>query len=135
MNLALEIACERLWGPIMEWIHRPSLGKEAILEAYARLSDRQRSALADDVACTFAREHGAASVVAYRYRERPRHVGGLSLTTEEPRYLSRSLYAAYLVHHADVLAHWGQECLPLGGRAFGHEREIILKPDADPRRL
>jgi hypothetical protein len=57
----------------------------------------------------------------------------MSLTTEEPVYLSPDMYTPYEVDVDDVLVHWAQDKMPLSGRTFGHEKELILKPEANPR--
>lgn len=131
----LQLACDKLWGPIMEWIHSPSSGKADLFKAYAALKDREKTALDQDVHHAFVSAHGGSSTTAYRYKDRPRHMGGMSLTSAEPKYLAREMYTAFEVKASDVLAHWAQGDLPLGGRAFGHEKEMILKPDANPKRL
>lgn len=131
----LDLACKKMWGPIMEWIHRPSSGKSDVFKAYAALPPRARTALEQDVRRAFHSAHGGSTVTAYRYKDKPRHMGGMSLTTEEPTYLSKDKYTAYAVKDSDVLAHWAQDDLPLGGNAYGHEKELILRPDANPRQI
>lgn len=128
----LQVALEEMYPAVMEWVHLPNSGKRQVLEAYDGLTGKARAAYDADVHSAFQRAHGG-SVIGYRYKDRPRHMGGISLTTSEPSYLSRDLYTAYEVKAADVLAHWAQEEMPLGGKAFGHEKELILKKDANPR--
>ena len=134
-SMWLGLACDKLWAPIMAWIHSPSSGKSEVFAAYAALSPREKAALEQDVQRAFSSAHGGSSTTAYRYKDRPRHMGGMSLTSEEPTYLSRDKYTAFEVHASDVLAHWAQKGLPLGGNAFGHEKEMILLPSANPKRL
>ena len=129
-----EAALDKLHGPLVEWIHRPSSGKQALLDAYASLTERQRAALAADVERAFVVAHGRDRVTAYRYRSTGGW-GGASLSTVEPTWLRRGSYQAVEVTASDVMVHWAQPDLPLGGKAFGHERELILKPDARPQRI
>lgn len=75
------------------------------------------------------RAHGATTVTAFRVRPRGSSVG-LSLSTLAPDYLEPGRYETYRISASDVMLHWAQPALPLGGRAFGHEQEIILKPFA-----
>jgi hypothetical protein len=135
-SFQLQRAMDKLWNPIINWIHAPNTnGKQAIFDAYDSLTDLQKTLVNADVLAAFEKAHGTTKVVAFRYKNIPRHIGGMSLTTEEPTYLSKDKYVAFLVHANDVLAHWAQELSPLGGRAFGHEKELILKPTANPKQL
>lgn len=131
-NIWLGLAIDTMYPAVMEWIHRPSSGKRKVFEAYDSLGSKQRAAYDADVRSAFSKAHGA-SAVGYRYKDRPRHMGGMSLTTEEPRYLAPDLYTGYEVKADDVLVHWAQPEMPLSGRAFGHEKELILRKDANPK--
>jgi len=132
-QLVRDNALEKMWAPIMDWIHSPGRGKKGVFDAYTQLTTQEKAALEADVARAFRSAHGGNEVIAYRYKDQPGSMGGMSLTTEEPKYLSRDQYTAYKVHASDVLAHWGQDDLPLSGKAFGHEKELILKPNANPK--
>jgi hypothetical protein len=149
----LEAAIEALYAPVMEWIHSPSIGKAAIMRAWHNLSAAERAALDADV----LRVTGPDVFVAWRYKGLPTgKLGGSSLTTKEPKYLTpdnhgtlggiqtsreglrqakpgyvHAKYRSFLIHPSDVMVHWKQEELPLSSRAFGHEQEIILKPDVE----
>jgi hypothetical protein len=117
----------------MEWVHYPNTsGKKSVFEAYESLRPQEQAAYDADVAQAFQRAHGSTAI-AYRYKNRPSHMGGMSLTTREPTYLEPDKYSAYELHAADVLVHWGQSDMPLASKAFGHEREVILRPDANPK--
>jgi hypothetical protein len=129
-DLALQRAVNKLWAPLVNWIHSPSRGKSEVLSAYSQLSAREKAALDSDVAAAFQRVYRSDSIIAYRYRDSK--IGGASLSDVEPRYLASNQYAAYRVHASDVLAFWGQKELPLGNKSFAHEHEIILKPNAKP---
>lgn len=129
----LGLAVDTMYPAVMEWVHRPSAGKQELFDAYDSLEPKAKAAYDADVRGAFTRAHGGSSTVAYRYKDRPRHMGGMSLTTVEPNYLGRDLYSAYQVDAGDVLVHWAQREMPLGGKAFGHEKELILRKDASPR--
>jgi hypothetical protein len=131
-KLALDRAVGKLWAPLTDWIHAPSRGKGELLATYNALSDREKAALDGDVAAAFQRVYGSTSVLAYRYRDQAS--GGASLSDVKPSYLAPSQYSVYRVHASDVLAFWGQKELPLSHKSFGHEHEIILKPNARPAR-
>jgi GNAT superfamily N-acetyltransferase len=135
-NWVLGFAYGQLWGPLAEWLHYPeTCGKQPVFDAYASFSPRVRAAYDADVAQAFRAAHHADTVIAYRYKSQPSDMGGASLSTREPRYLDPARYRAYRVHVRDVLVHWNQRELPLASVAFGHEREIILRPDARPEPL
>ena len=135
-RVALDRAHDALWAPLQGWIHSPSAGKGPLAEAYSGLDDHAKAMLDRDVSAAFEREHGGDEVTAYRYKDRHESAGGMSsLTTEKPAYLSPDKYSAYRVRSSDVLAHYGQSDLPLGGKAFGHEKELVLKPGAAPARM
>lgn len=128
----LGLAIDKMYPAVMEWVHRPNAGKHEVFDAYESLTSKEKAAYDADVRSAFSRAHGA-STVGYRYKDRPRHMGGMSLTTGEPRYLGRDLYTGYEVKADDVLVHWAQSEMPLSGKAFGHEKELILRRDANPR--
>ncbi len=132
MDVALDSALEVLYPLIMEWKHRPSVGKSELAAAYLALSARERAALDRDVAKAIHRAHGGPWFVAYRYKGVPGHgLGMTSLTTNEPPWE----HQAFRVHASQVLAHWGQPELPLSSGAFAHERELILKPSVDSAKV
>lgn len=132
-SMWLSLAIDKMYPSVMEWVHRPSSGKQEVFSAYEGLKLKERSAYDADVHSAFSRAHGGSTTTAYRYKARPRHMGGMSLTSEEPSYLGRDLYTAYQVKADDVLVHWAQSEMPLSGKAFGHEKEMILRKDANPR--
>jgi len=128
-----QTAVDKMWGPIMEWIHYPHSGKGALMEAYEGLRPQEKAQLDADVAQVFHKVHGGDTAIMYRYRDRPGSMGGASVSTVEPSYIGRDKYTAYEVHASDVMVHWAQDELPLNGKAFGHEKEVILKPHANPK--
>ena len=134
-QFAIDRAERQLYAPVADWVHRPdAAGKEAVFAAYEKLSPADRAAYDAHVVRTFRREHDGDTAVVYRYGERGK-MGGASVSTVRPSYLARDKYDAYIVHAKDVLVHYGQEDMPLSGRAFGHEKEIILRSDAAPRKI
>lgn len=134
MSVYLESAWDQISGPLRDWIHRPSGGKQPLLEAYQGLSAREKVALAAEVRQTMLEAHGVPFVTAYRrHKGEQRPLGMTSLTTN-PRaveYLDASKYDVYLVPAEAVMLHWATPGSPLGSRSFRHEQEIILLPNAD----
>lgn len=131
---ALGHAIDELYPLVMEWLHRP-VSKNELLDAWRSLPADSKKALDEDVRAAVLRAHGSEEFVAWRYKGLTAgKLGGSSLTTNEPRYLDPSKYQAYLVRADEVLLHWAQPEFPLGGRAFGHEKELILKPDVTEER-
>jgi hypothetical protein len=135
-QMHLGLAREKMHAPVMEWIHRPGEGKAALFAAHESLLPRERAQWDADIQHAFREAHGGHdSAVMYRMKDNPSHMGGMSLTTERPTHLRPDQYHAFEVRPEHVLAHWNQNESPLGGKAFGHEREVILKPNAEPRAL
>ncbi len=134
MSRYLDSAWDELTGPLREWIHRPSQGKVALLEAYNGLSAREKEALAADVAIAVRTTHGSHYVTAWRaHRNEHRPLGMTSLTTNPAAvaYLDQSKYDTYVIPARAIMLHWAQDGSPLGAKAFRHEQEIILLPNAD----
>jgi hypothetical protein len=124
-------AIDVLYPAVMDWVHHPSgSSKRALFEAYEGLTPRAKTAYDADVSNAFRREHGASTVV-YRYKTRG-DIGGASVSPVEPKYLDPSQYKKYQIEPSDVLVHYAQSEMPLGGKAFGHEKEIILRASARP---
>jgi len=121
-----EVVLEKLSPFVIAWLEKPRAGEKPLFEAYKSLSDDERELLAADVRETFTAAHGGSTVIAYKVKENPYHMGGTALTTKKPVHLDPEETVGYLVRSKDVLAHWGQEELPLG------EDIIILKPNARP---
>jgi hypothetical protein len=135
-RIALDNAKAKLWEPLMDWIHRPSVGKAHLITTYQNLSAHEKSLLDDDVLRVFRHEYGTDTAIVYRYRIYNDHcMGGMSVSDFEPKYLVDTTYKKFRIHASDVLAHYGQEDLPLGTKSFKHEKEIVLKPDARPEAL
>jgi hypothetical protein len=137
-RIALDNAKAKLWEPLIDWIQRPSAGKANLITVYNDLSAHEKTLLDDDVLRVFMKEYGTDTIVVYRYRSA---TSGMSVSDVEPKYLRGLLntpssnYKTFRIHACEVLAHYGQEGLPLGNKQFGHEKEIILKPDARPEEI
>ncbi|MFA5053089.1 MAG: hypothetical protein WC565_03460 [Parcubacteria group bacterium] len=132
-SLWLDRALDKLWPPVQLWVHYPdSEGKRAkaeLLDAYDSLGPREKAAYDADVRQAFLRAHDSDHVIAYRrVKSQFEPVAGLSMSTLEPGARSD----AYSVSVDDVLVHWAQAEMPLSSRAYGHEKEIILRRDAEP---
>lgn len=124
-------ALSRLAGPIFGWVHRPNEGKSSIASAYGSLSDRHKEHLDAHTKEVFEREHGSDTAVVYRYRDSGKY-GLASVSPVKPTWIPADQVTALRIKASDVLAHYAQEGSPLASKAFGHEKEIILKPDANP---
>jgi len=106
--------------------------KESLIDAYNGLSDRQKTVIATDVRETFRRVYNADKTTIFRsFRGHEVDMGGLSVTDERSTRVGTDV-RAFEVSHSDVMLHYAQDESPLESRAFGHEREIILRPDANP---
>lgn len=129
MAIWLGEAIDTMYPAVMDWIHHPSqASKRAIFDAYDSLSLKPKAAYDADVESAFRREHGA-TVTVYRYKARE-DMAGASVSPVKPR--DSTAHKAFEIRPSDVLVHYGQEEMPLGGKAFGHEKEIILRPNARP---
>lgn len=125
----LGMAVDVLYPLTMDWIHHPSsASKQALFQAYDDLAPKAKQAYDADVERAFRSAHGSKALV-YRYKIRG-DTSGASVSTVRPDYLSPTLYKAYEMGPGDALVHYAQDEMPLGGKAFGHEKEIILRPGA-----
>jgi hypothetical protein len=122
-------AIDTLYPAAMDWVHHPSgASKRALFDAYEALPSKAKQAYDADVERAFRGQHGSKAVV-YRYKIRG-DTSGASVSPVKPDYLDPSLYRAYEMDPGDALVHYAQDEMPLGGKAFGHENEIILRPGA-----
>jgi hypothetical protein len=123
---------EALWEPLISWVHYPlATGKAPLLAAYRGLTRGEKDALDRDVAEAFEAAHGELAVQAHRRHEPgqpPGILDGLSLSTDPKWCLLPTACSTFWVPAEAVMLHWAQPDSPLGQRAFGHEKEIILKP-------
>lgn len=120
-----EEALGKLSPFVLAWLKNPHAGEKALFAAYTALTDDEKGLVSQDVYETFSKAHGGSTVIAYKIKGNPHHGGG-ALTTKKPDHLDPEEMSGFLVRAKDVLAHWGQEELPLG------EDLIILKPNARP---
>lgn len=126
-----EAALDELYAPLASWVHYGSASdKRELLAAYAGLSEAKRDAWDRSVGATFREYHGADSSLMYRRikAESPTATSGTSVTTEKSETETARTVATYRVHASDVLAHHAQTDTPLASKAYGHEREVILRP-------
>jgi len=129
-SIWLEEALDDLWEPAVDWVHRNSAdGKRRLFAAYKNLSPKARAALEQAVSAAVG-----GSLVAYRNLRSGNDVkrmGGMSLSLTRPKSGNT---VAFRVSARDILLHpsvaGGDN--PLNSKAFGHEKEIILKLDASP---
>jgi len=134
--LQLSLALDVLHQPLAFWIHyNDPAAKRDLLERYEALPARQRAALEHAVEQVFR----GPTLTAYR-RTKPgdQGVGGMSLSTDRPTYMTA--FETFELRPEDVLIHWAVtypngDTTALGGKGFGHEHEVILRPDARPRRI
>lgn len=135
MNLRAQMALDRLYPLLNMWIfYGGKSDKAALFEGYEALPAAQKLSWDQEVARAFEAFHHSDRAIMYR-RVKPggeiaREMRGASVTTEKPSH--GETIAAFTVRSEDVLAHHAQNYTPLASRAFGHEFEVILKPDARP---
>lgn len=136
--LQLSLALDALHEPLAFWVHyNDPQAKRELLERYEALPARQRAALEQAVERSFQ----GPTLTAYRRTkpgDRPQERGGMSVSTDRPAYMTA--FETFELRPEDVLLHWAVtypsgEATALGGRAFGHEHEVILRPGARPRRI
>ena len=134
MNVWLDEAFDVLGPLITDWVfYGRGQAKRELLKAYRDLPPKAQAAWDADVAQAFRRYHGSDSVVMYRRVKSGKLSGGDSLTTTKPRHGAD--VRAYKVRVKDVLAHHAQDEILLSSRAYGHEKEVILKEAAKPREI
>lgn len=123
-------AMDALHEHLADWVHggRGS-GKKQLGEAYKRLGETEKAALEEANREAFVAVHGKEEAALYR-RGKATDSGHemLSLTTEKPTHGAD--IQAFKVSYRDVLLHHGVPDTPLNSRAFGHEKEVVLKPGA-----
>ncbi len=130
-------ALDSLEPLLSDWVF--SGNKQAkldLLDAYDALSPKAKAAWDADVAAAFRRAHGGDTATMYRRMKNAsvaRGMGGVSLTTVFPKQGAE--VHSFEVHVDDVLAHHAQEETPLASKAYGHEKEVILKRTAKVKPL
>lgn len=133
MKRLYDRALDALYPGMANWVHYGNgRDKAELLAAYTSLPAAQRAAWNDAVEVAFREQHGESTVMYRRLKgEAPAATSGLSVTTNESDALSAKHSARYLVHASDVLAHYAMADTPLASKAYGHEREVILRPEND----
>ena len=116
------------------WVFNNDGGaKRQLMAAYEGLPDRQKAALAFEVSQAMS-----GPTVVYRWLkegDNPSKMGGAS-ATDDPKALGYgSNTHAFKVSPDDVMLHYKQRDSWLSSKRYGHEHELILKPDARPQHL
>ena len=127
----------KLASDLAMWVYR-STGKARLLKTYEALPVADKEALDVDTQHAVNEHHGGDYVTVYRSMRRgdkPGSMGGASVTTQPDTRPSRDdVVHVFQVHHKDVMLHWSQH-RELDSPAYGHEKEVILKPGAEPEHL
>ena len=116
---------------VSDWVFSGNkAAKEALFRAYEGLDDNEKDALDHEV-----RGVMPSSLTVYRSVRpgQPLDRGGSSVTDDLSTRTGE--VHAWRITPADVLLHYGQKESWLASKAYGHEREIILKPNAKPKYL
>lgn len=131
-------------GAVSTWTHEPSKGKQAIFDAHGKLDEIEQAALQFQVQDIVERDTGGEHVTAYRVLNEgddPKKMGGASVSLD-PRWKEKPNAQAFKVHYSDILLHHKQANIPGNkhrgselGLGYGHEQEVILRPDAKPEHL
>lgn len=130
-DIWLDIALDKLHAPLNGWVFYGSAGdKKELMETYQTLRGQEKAALTKAV----KRAMGQKATMYRRLKpgQKPSSMGGMSLHIDNPKM---GTVHAFEVAASDVLLHPDVPGTPLASKAFGHEREAILKPDARPRYL
>lgn len=115
------------------WVYRGTQKKQ-LFDGWRSLSAEQREAL--DTANAAA--HGTKPVTLYRLRtgyEFEGELGGASFTDDPELWGDKS--EPYTVNPRDIMVSHRTPDLGqvFNNRTYGHEREVILKPDAKPTKV
>jgi hypothetical protein len=116
---------------VSDWVFSGNkAAKKALFRAYEGLDDNEKDALDHEV-----RGVMPSSLTVYRSVRpgQPLDRGGSSVTDDLSTRTGE--VHAWRITPADVLLHYGQKESWLASKAYGHEREIILKPNAKPKYL
>lgn len=128
-------AHETLNDDVSRWaILNESSAKKRLFETYKKLPERQRAALEFQIEDAVKKHTGGDEYLTafrtVRVGEADRPIGGASLSLRKLERRGRGETIEFKVHHSDIL---DSSILPgseLGNQnAFGHEEELILKPD------
>lgn len=130
-------ALDNIHEDLAFWIYyNDPAAKRGLLRRYEALPEQQRAALERAVETVFQ----GRTLIAYRRLkpgDRLDRMGGASLSTDRPTHAA---FEAFALTPEDVLLHWAVtypdgDSTALDSEAFGHEHEIILRPDARPRHI
>ena len=133
-QILLEEAHEQLNPMVSDWVFGGSAAaKKALLSEWEALPSPQKEAVAAQV-----RKLVPARLTVYRS---VRHEGDLPLrggasVTDDLKSRGRAYNThAFEVAPNDIMLHYKMQESWLSSKAYAHEREIILRPDAKPRHL
>ena len=116
------------------WVfHSDGSAKGKLMRAYSALSERQKAALAFEAALAMS-----GATVVYRWLQggdKPSQMGGASVTDDPTAFGYSPNVHSFRVTPDDVMLHYKQEDSWLSTKRFGHEHEMILKPNARPQHL
>jgi hypothetical protein len=116
------------------WVfNNDGAAKRQLMSAYQELPERSKAALAFEVDQAMS-----GPTVVYRWLKEgddPMKMGGASVTDDPTSLGYGSNVHAFRVSPDDVMLHYKQEDSWLHSKRYGHERELILKPDARPQHL
>lgn len=126
-----QTAMEKLRPSAELWAVRGK-GKRFLFYTYRQLSQEERQAIDEEIKNTFLKRYGKLEIELYRRSTDNENVGGMSLSeipSNDPFVKKRK----FLVQSQDVMLHWAQPNSVL--MHMFHEREVILKPDAQPQEI
>lgn len=118
---------------VSTWVfYNDPSAKRELMRVWAELPDAAREALANEV-----RELVPGKIVVYRTLREADSVdalGGSSVTDSRQSRGNGNVHA-FEIRPDDILLHYGMSESWLSSKAYAHEREIILRPDARPVHL
>lgn len=128
-------AAHRALNPFVgPWVfHNDGGAKRKLMAAYLALNARRKAALESEVARAMS-----GPTIVYRWLregDSPTKMGGASVTEDPAAFGFGANVHAFKVTPKDVMLHYGQQDSWLSSKRYGHEKEMILKPDATPQHL
>lgn len=130
---ALLVAAHETLNPfVSDWVFSGNkAAKDGLLRAYRDLNPRLKAQLAEEIRTLV---HG--KIVVYR-SVRPGQpidqMGGMSVTDKLSTRTGD--VHSWEIDPDDIMLHYKQQDSWLSSRAYAHEQEIILRPDARPKYL
>ena len=131
-----DVALRKMYPHVSMWRYYPRTEtKQPMVDAYHSLTDKQRHQLHLDVRQAMLDTHGRETVDIYRNlkpddKDR-KDWGASSFSTNSEHLHPRTGGLKATVHWKDVMAHHGQERMPLGRGIHKSENEVILRPGAN----